>query len=75
MVPISSPVKSVFTAGITVPWPEAFPKTKHSMGGRIQPPLLHPKKMLCPQQHGMGSTSQRGYQASPPRNLVLLMSP
>lgn len=31
MVPISSPVKSVFTAGITVPWPEAFPKTKHSV--------------------------------------------
>lgn len=53
-----------------------FPKDQAQYGGgRIQPPLLHPKKMLCPQQHGMGSTSQRGYQASPPRNLVLLMSP
>lgn len=44
MVPISSPVKSVFTAGITVPWPEAFPKTKHSMGGEDPAPPPPPQE-------------------------------
>lgn len=33
MVPISSPVKCMFTAGIIVPLQEAFPKAKHGGGG------------------------------------------
>lgn len=41
LVPISGPVKWMFTAGITAPLQEAFPKAK-SGGGHPDPFLLHP---------------------------------
>lgn len=51
MVPISSPVKCMFTAGIAVPLQEAFPKAKHGGGGGSKSfPPPSPEDAEYPQQ-------------------------
>lgn len=63
MVPISGPVKCMFTAGIAVPLQEAFPKAKRGVGdpGSF---LLHPGRTRSipgsTARHGQGlNTSER----------------
>lgn len=55
MVPISSPVKSMFTAGITAPLREAFPKATRGVGDP-GPFLLHPGRT----RSIAGGTARRG---------------
>lgn len=62
MVPISSPVKRMLTAGITVPLQAAFPKAKCGKGV-LGPFLFQPRRMqsipISTGRHGQGAQHLR----------------